>query len=230
MKRIIALLVVLSLSASFAMADYVNPPGWEANPYFTHQSWEFDCDANPASPDPTTVVSPGQPYASLNGATWQQDFLGATDYNGWLFSGPFTADPLDPQIAIYVPNIPNPDLKKEIWLQITFMTNYWDLDKSLQLFAVANGTGIYPPIPDGVIVEPVDPNNPANGQMRLTARIDIFPQPADEWIYLTASLPEDFMFFLDEIDIDTRCVPEPSTLAMLLAAGLFGFVVSRRRK
>ena len=49
-------------------------------------------------------------------------------------------------------------------------------------------------------------------------------------IYISLGIPCDGYIFIDEVDVDTRCVPEPSTLPMLLAAGLLGFVVYRRRK
>ena len=64
----------------------------------------------------------------------------------------------------------------------------------------------------------------------VTARIDITPQPEYELIYISLGIPCDGYIFIDEVDVDTRCVPEPSTLPMLLAAGLLGFVVYRRRK
>ena len=55
MKKLSVLSVVLvSIITALCLADYTNPPNWENNVDFTHQSWDFVSDqssALPAAPD-----------------------------------------------------------------------------------------------------------------------------------------------------------------------------------
>lgn len=214
MKRIVTVLAVLCLSASFAAADYVDPPNWGDNPYYTHQSWEFDTES--LSPD--VVDNPyGDPLMVINGGVYSN--------GGWMFNGPITADQMNPQLGIYIPNTPNPELLKEIWLQVTLNTNDWGLADSLQLWAMANNGTPYPPNLEELDINVVDETT---GRIRLTVPIDIFPQPANEWIYLTASMDEGSFIFLDEIDVDTRCVPEPSAIVLLVCSAIMGIMAYRR--
>jgi hypothetical protein len=53
----------------------------------------------------------------------------------------------------------------------------------------------------------------------------IEPNPAAETITLASSYYEDI--YIDQIHVDTICVPEPATLSLLALAGLM--VVKRRR-
>ncbi|MCD6569657.1 MAG: BACON domain-containing protein [Deltaproteobacteria bacterium] len=53
-KMFFALMFAVVLVIGFsqlALADYHDPPGWDENPYFTHQSWEFNSlDIDPETP------------------------------------------------------------------------------------------------------------------------------------------------------------------------------------
>ncbi|MBL0699915.1 MAG: hypothetical protein JJV92_03410 [Desulfosarcina sp.] len=52
-RILLAIMFALSLSLvsmGVAQADYNNPPGWDSNPYFTHQTWDFLTADNPSAP------------------------------------------------------------------------------------------------------------------------------------------------------------------------------------
>ena len=41
MKRLSIITLCLCFLGGSVWADYINSPGWDNDPYFTHQSWSF---------------------------------------------------------------------------------------------------------------------------------------------------------------------------------------------
>lgn len=234
MSRIIAALLVLGLSSSIVMADYIDPPGWENDPFFTHQSWEFlTSDHTGVAPDGAgPTVSPDYPTALIGECGTWTDQLGSGD-GGWKFEGPIDLTPLGPLVTLYIPNVENPDRTKEIWVQASIEADFaLDLE-NIAFRGVVTDTEwedweYIAPEPGEVSIEYLDP--PDNKHARVTALIDITPQPEYELIYISLGVPNSEYIFIDEVDVDTRCVPEPSMPAILLGAGLLGFIAYRRRK
>jgi hypothetical protein len=224
MKRILAVLAVLGLAPSLALADYAKPPGWQDNPFFTHQSWDFLHNTiNTKSDGEVPVVnSYGVPTAlTSSGGTWT-NALGRGD-GGWRFNGP-TA--LDSAIMLIIPNSLNENLLKQIWLQASFQADFpLNPQTDVSFNALANGGKVY--LPNTYEFEVIDPGRVL---ARITACIDINPQPENEIINIAVDIPAGHFIFFDEVDVDTRCIiPEPATPLLLLVAASTALLVYRRR-
>jgi hypothetical protein len=225
MKCVFSLLVVLCLSAGMASADYFGPPGWDDDPYFTHQSWSLTSGSRngafkPADPG---YVNPGEPVATRLVGSWLDD-LGMGRQGGWSF-GAGTSGLL---ATLYVPNIPNPDLRKELWFQATIKTNDID-DVGLGIDVYDDEDDLFSLISLDITVIPGDPGD-GGTWARVTGLYSIAPQPIWESVVLTGTLGPNEYLIIDQIDVDTRCVPEPSTVAMLLGGGLLAVLCWRRRR
>lgn len=230
MKRIVAALAILSITASFSLGDYAHPPGWDEDLYFTHQSWKFatNTGSNTTDADAESLVTPNPDFtpvaiASLSGV-WTNGY-GSGD-GGWLFPGPVGLSQDNIQFMLSIINTQAPDLVKQIWLQATFQAGFdLDVENDALFQAAANGTFYGSKM---VSKETLD-----GGMTRVTVWLeDIIPPPEYEFIYISLAIPADNWVFVDEIHVDTRCVavPEPSFLAVLAACGFICLAVRRIRK
>jgi hypothetical protein len=113
-------------------------------------------------------------------------------------------------ITIQLNNYENQNLFKEIWMQVTYQA------------AGASEPYIYT---DPLYTEVTTSDLEANGNYwNLTYHIIIEPNPASETIWIQ---PLDCTLYIDEIVIDTRCVPEPTTICLL---GLGALALLRKRR
>jgi len=213
----LAITFALSLclvSTGVAQADYYGPPGWGSNPYFTHQSWDFDT-STPGAPE-----IDDNPYGIPNhshelSATWHESFKsrnGVWEYN------------YDSLVSFEVPNELHPELTKEVWFQATYWT-----DTSGQ---ISEDSFIFTD-PDGVVTFARVSREAVEGEAGWyhdTWMGTIIPQPFLEGfaIFFDDGLGGPATVYVDQVDIDTRCVPIPCTV-LLLGSGLIGFVGIRRR-
>lgn len=197
---LLALAAVFSLAAQ-ALADDLNPPPWRGQPRTTWAQWEY-YTPNPA-PLPDLGWNPyGQPWSQVTPGP-NQGWL--PDYNNrsgvWQLSG---------NIEIQIANNPQPLPYKDIWIQLT-----WTPQITGQVPLVgAWSTGS----------TSVDMGNTTmalgSGWNHSTYHYQLFPNPIMEYISISGEIN------VDELVIDTWCVPEPTSLS-LLALGVFG--LHRRR-
>jgi len=197
--------VLFLLCAVPSLAEDLNSPGWRTDPpgqeTTTYQAWEFGTDDNPVNPD-VDLNAFGTAVASLTGSfpvtRWHAAHEGRTGV--WQF---------DDYILLDVPNSPEPNEYKDIWIQLTFLAE----------------EGADPEIlsqPYASEVEIVDHVQLSDTWIHGTYRVRIEPNPASELVYI---MPRDCTLFVDEIVVDTICIPEPASLALLVC----GALVWRRR-
>ncbi|MCC7147446.1 MAG: PEP-CTERM sorting domain-containing protein [Phycisphaeraceae bacterium] len=191
--------VFLSL-VSPALADDLNPPEWRGQDRTTMQEWQFLTD-NP-QPLADLVVNPyGVPSAQVwpgTGQSWWQEWGGREGV--WPLSG---------AIELYIPNA-SPNEYKDIWIQLTW---------AKQAFMSAP---VLSTIPGGTIeviqqidIGPTGEALPAGPNWwHTTYNVRIYPNPTFETIRIDGTI------MVDQIVVDTICVPEPTALGLLTIGGL----------
>jgi hypothetical protein len=208
-RILLAITFALSLclvSMGVAQADYYDPPGWDNNPYFTHQSWQFDTNAIPSAP--TTNNNPfGVAEYDAMGATWHAAWEGRTGV--WQYDELSWTD-------FEVPNEPVLPIK-EVWFQATYWTNTGgQISEDSEIFADPLGDVTFVRVSREEIAA-------GSGWYRDTWMGTIIPQPSleDFFILFDDGLGGPATVYVDQVDIDTRCVPIPCTV-LLLGSGLIG--------
>jgi hypothetical protein len=235
-------IVVVAMFSTVTSADYSNPPGWESNPYFTHQSWEFSTNQTPLAPDSTAhpVVNPngtpsGEVFAPTPGsytAAWIDDgsnFAPGLNRQGlWLFTATAQDGTYD-ALEFEIPNSESDDRFKQVWFEATMWTNNIRGEDPDEIYAkIFDDEGAEHPYTSRTLEFFGDDVNGAPF-VHVTYLFDIVPQPAYERLVLGAHLLQGEMILLDQVDIDTRCIPEPST-AILFVMGIFGVGMFGRRR
>ena len=174
------------------------------HPGYSIQCWKFDTDQ--VIPDTETIFnqfgSPGADITDLSGqgVTWNQE---------GFWEGPSF------QMVFEIPNRPVVDLYKEIKITMVFrgeISDSWIVDHNGDPFTLINRTFDYQSIPGWNIV-------------RDEWRIE--PNPFSEVITIVLTGLDGQNAAIDRICIETLCIPEPATLAIL---GFGTVVLIRSRK
>jgi hypothetical protein len=208
MKRASVLCVILGLMLALntVWADDLNLPPWtRGDPRTTYQRWEFGTD-NLSPPPELDYHNPlGQPVMTLPD-TWPNSVWLST-WEGrdgvWRLENP-------DDIYIDILNFNETYPFKEIWMQITYMAQ-----EGAAPIVLTN-----PKFEELYVSDP----EPVGAYWHVTYQITIEPNPASETIVVQ---PAGCTTYLDEIVIDTICVPEPATFCLL---GLGALALLRRRR
>ena len=198
---VVTLVVLLaSVWASPVWADDANPPPWRGQPGTTYARWEFSTD-NP-NPAPDEEYNP-------NGPSQTQVTPGPG--MGWLpeLDGRFGVWQLSGRIEIGIPNYPPAGPLKYIWVQLTWQGQ-------------SPGRPTVSETISGEIGRLLD-EQAASPWLHSTFVIDIEPNPQYEVVSIEGPIN------VDEVVIDTICIPEPSSLAVF-SVGLLGLAGAVRRK
>lgn len=208
---VIAVLAVgAAMAARPAWADDLNPPVWRGQPGTTFEQWEFSTN-NPAS-TPDLVYNPyGQPVAQAFPGTnqsWVDEWGGRQGL--WPLSGTIEAT---------IPNNPEPQPYKEIWVQLTWAKQ---VDSSTPV-VWEKDSGVYGTLVEQDVLGSTGLPSPNDLWYHSTYEILLQPNPPSEVVKIDGTL------VVDELVVDTICAPEPSTLA-LLVTGAMGFLAYAWRR
>ena len=205
-RVMIRAVLAVSLLAATTNAGYWNSPGWEDNPQFTHQVWEFGTAVSPVLADVDSNPF-GAPKLGVHGANvgWRAAFSGREGV--WLL------EPGWAQIEGIVHNEANEELVKEVWIQATLTTDIPGEEIPIEL-------GFEFPAGSYCVTAKDSRMDPAGGDwFYLTAMFEIDPQPSWEVVSINISVPSNAYVAVDRLAVDTRGIPEPSTLILLSLGG-----------
>lgn len=186
-------------------------PAWRGQANTTLQAWSFDTGDNPGlvTLDENLYGTPSAEVFVPDTGFPKWTYWMASDYSHTGVWRIYEAD----YLQLYIPNtrVTSPDSYKEIWLQITYSSGEAGRHPEIQTDPVYTSlTLVKSTILDSLYYRDV-------------FRIIIEPNPTEEWISI---MPRDCVVYIDEIVVDTICIPEPATMLIL---GL-GAVLLRKRK
>lgn len=217
MTRFVTLTVCVCLFcvAGAVRADDINAPSWRGDEGSTYQQWEFLTDDLTPPPDylynpygpPAMTIYPTHPY-------W--DVWGGMD-GVWQLSG---------AIGVEIPNNPVGNEYKLIQIQLTWAATFPVPVEPVVIIEAQDVTG--QPVSSiellgetEIILGPTNETEGGDLWYHTTYLYSIMPNPMIENIYISGTI------MVDELVIDTICIPEPVTLALLVIGGL---ALLRRRK
>lgn len=211
MNRALTLVSAVLLCAAPTLADDLTPPSWRGGPGTTVQHWDFSAGGVGGAPDAGPLLNPyGTPlFTPIAASTWFASSNGRNDV--WDISG-------GGLLSFRVPNTGVTTHQKNLWLQVTF-------------FSVA---ALPPPAftvtsPSGVFTLTSSTVTPlANGWYHQLTEWNTAPCPPFETVQITPG-QVGAITLIDQVVIDTQCIPIPAPTAAAPLA-LAGLIAVRRRR
>jgi len=202
MGKLLAVCAAIAAYAPVAVADDLNPPPWRGQEGTTYARWEFlTADPNPL---PDEQVNP---YGQADMSVWS----GAGQHWMEVWGGRAGVWPLSGAMEVWIPNQPEMLPYKDIRVQISWAPQapgsqplITEKDSALEAWLV-----------DEMLLEPtLEPPPVGENWIHSTFTIHIEPNPLSETVRIDGAV------MVDEVVIDTICIPEPATLGLVMAGGL----------
>ena len=218
MRKNVLTLTILAVAAAAVLANspIIPTPPWRGLEGTTFEEWQFGTATNPAAPD--VVNNPyGTPSAAIQLGDLAKGWVDASQsafgnrQGFWDLGSGGT-------ISLTIPNRPVPLEYKEIWVAVTYFA---DIPRP-PVVSVPNGTAYGGPIAP-ILLEAMPTGAEWYAEVTMWR---IYPNPDQETILITAD--GQFGSMIDTVTVDTYCVPEPATLALLALGGL-GLIIRRKR-
>ncbi len=227
-RRLCAAAAVLFASASSAFAGDFNPPPWRGAPLSTWQIWGFGApDPIPQPPDqwfqnpPLSFPAGMLPQGAMG---MDPEWLPTVGTPGGGASGVWCLWPME-ALCFRVPNYDNHNPYKLVRIQIKYFNPENTTGGPPVPPLIEIGPDVVPSeiIPLGSAAEPIDPSG--LGFWNLSFDFEIRPNPAEEFIYIRNG--KNSQIYIDQVVIDTICVPGAPAFGLAAVAGLAAF---RRRR
>ena len=205
MKKRAFVLFFLVVSLPAAAALDLNPAPWRGHDRATWQYWDFQ--ENNQTPLPDDFVNPFGALAAdvyPTSGTWKQEIQGHT--------GVF---PLSGHVFVPVNNFSEELDEKIIWIQFTWLSK----GGTPNVEARANEPlPLILTVPEWTSAVLVKEELLNDGWSHSTYQVVLTPNPQQEIIHVYGSI------YIDDLVIDTLCIPEPATWGLLAAGTVFLFV------
>lgn len=207
-------LVVLVFSSAIAIAHDVSIPDWRNQNGTTYQHWTFDDGDDPAAPEFMNNTYGGASADITLGdfsEGWQYQLGGMGSQTGYWDLGSTGGS-----IVLGIFNRPEPLEYKEIWLQVTYYQGISAVpDISVTNAAYLGGNTIL-----------IEDTGMGEGWYLNFSKWRIEPNPSWEEIIITSDAA--WGSVIDQIVVDTICIPEPMSLALLAIGALMTLRKKRR--
>ena len=205
-KYVIVCVAVLLVSGATAFAEDLLPPVWRGLDGTTLQMWEFD------TPDWELV-----PPNNVDGNPYGDPLLQVDTLLDWIPDDQERIGiwPLG-ELNIYLPNNLVPNDEKLMRIQLTWKPG----DNNPSLFVPSMPAIAVVPFSD-ITMTVVESIPLGNDWETMVLDVVIRPNPPAEWITVEGDI------LVDELVIDTYCIPEPAAVILLAIGGL---ALYRRRR